>query len=167
MAPCNSRLSATTLLNMQYTFSCVPPWWRHQMETFSALLTLCVENSPVTGEFPSQRPMTRSFVFLWSAPEKRLSKQSWGWWYETPSRLLWRHCNDERIFPLPAHTRCRATNSAQQELINDIKSYVHFETSTDCNPTQCSSNVMMTPWRGNTQCITGAVPGGFLITKIH
>ena len=42
-------------------------WWRHQMETFSALLALCVENSPVTGEFPSQRPVTWSFdVFLWS-----------------------------------------------------------------------------------------------------
>ena len=36
-------------------------WWRHQMETFSALLVLCVGNSPVTGEFPSQRPVTRGF----------------------------------------------------------------------------------------------------------
>ena len=31
------------------------------METFSALLALCAENSPVTGEFPSQRPVTQSF----------------------------------------------------------------------------------------------------------
>ena len=37
------------------------PWWRHQMETFSALLALCAGNSPVTGEFPSQRPVTWSF----------------------------------------------------------------------------------------------------------
>ena len=36
-------------------------WWRHEMETFSALLALCAGNSPVTGEFPSQRPVTRSF----------------------------------------------------------------------------------------------------------
>ena len=36
-------------------------WWRHQMETFSALLALCAGNSPVTGEFPSQMPVTRSF----------------------------------------------------------------------------------------------------------
>ena len=36
-------------------------WWRHQMKTFSALLALCAGNSPVTGEFPSQRPVTRSF----------------------------------------------------------------------------------------------------------
>ena len=30
------------------------------METVSALLALCAGNSPVTGEFPSQRPVTRS-----------------------------------------------------------------------------------------------------------
>ena len=36
-------------------------WWRHQMEAFSALLALCAGNSPVTGEFPTQRPVTRNF----------------------------------------------------------------------------------------------------------
>ena len=36
-------------------------WWRHQMEPISALLALCAGNSPVTGEFPAQRPVTRSF----------------------------------------------------------------------------------------------------------
>ena len=42
-----------------------PSWWRHQVETFSALLALCAGNSPVTGEFPSQRPVIRSFdVFI-------------------------------------------------------------------------------------------------------
>ena len=43
----------------------------HQIETFPALLAICERNSPVTGEFPSQRPVTRSFdVFIWSAPEQ-------------------------------------------------------------------------------------------------
>ena len=37
------------------------PWWRHQMETFSTLLAICAGNSPVTGEFPPQRPVTQSF----------------------------------------------------------------------------------------------------------
>ena len=51
-------------------------------------------DSPVTGEFPSQRPVTRSFdVFFDLRLNKQLSKQSWGWWFETPSRSLWRHCN--------------------------------------------------------------------------
>ena len=51
-------------------------------------------NSPVTGEFPAQRPMTRNFeVFFDLRLNKRLSKQSWGWWFETPSCPLWRYCN--------------------------------------------------------------------------
>ena len=65
------------------------------METFSASLAICVGSSPVIGEFPAQRPVTRSFdVFFDLHLNKRLSKQSWGWWFETPSRPLWRHCND-------------------------------------------------------------------------
>ena len=67
-------------------------WWRHQMETFSALLAFCAGNSPVTGEFPAQRAVTRSFhVFFDLRLNKQLSKQSWGWWFETPSRSLWRN----------------------------------------------------------------------------
>ena len=31
------------------------------METFSTLLAICAGNSPVTGEFPAQRPMMRGF----------------------------------------------------------------------------------------------------------
>ena len=59
------------------------------METFSALLTLRVGNSPATGQFRSQRPVTRSFdVFL-----HLLNKQTWGRWFATPCRSLWRHCN--------------------------------------------------------------------------
>ena len=46
------------------------------------------------GEFPTQRPMTRSFdVFFDLRLNKRLSKQPWGWWFETPSWSLWRHRN--------------------------------------------------------------------------
>ena len=40
------------------------PWWRHQMETFYALLAFCAGNSPVTGEFPAQRLMTRNSDFM-------------------------------------------------------------------------------------------------------
>ena len=68
-------------------------WWRHQMETFSALLAIYI-NSPVPGEFPAQRPgpVTRSFhVFFDLHQNKPLSKQSWGWWFETPPHPLWRH----------------------------------------------------------------------------
>ena len=57
-------------------------WWRHQMETFS----------PVNS--PQQRPVTRSFnVFFDLRLNKRLSKHSWSWWFETLSRSLWCHHN--------------------------------------------------------------------------
>ena len=70
-------------------------WWRHQMETFSALLAICVGNSPIPGQFPAQRPVTRSFgVFFDLRLNKRLGKQSWGRWFKKLSRPLWRHCND-------------------------------------------------------------------------
>ena len=64
------------------------------METFSGLLAICAGNSPVPGEFPAQMPVTRSFdVFFDLRLNKRLSKQSWGWWFETLSRPLIRHRN--------------------------------------------------------------------------
>ena len=64
-------------------------WWRHQMETFSALLALCAGNSPVTREFPSQRPVTRSFDDFFDMHLKKwLSKQSRRRWFETPSCSL-------------------------------------------------------------------------------
>ena len=73
---------------------CPSAWWRHQMETFSALLAICAGNSSDPGEFPAQKPVVRSFdVFFDLRLHKRFSKQSWGWWFETPSGSLWRHCN--------------------------------------------------------------------------
>ena len=63
------------------------------METFSALLAIGAGNSPATGEFPSQSSVTRSFdIFLDLRRNKRLDKQPWDWWFETPSRSLWRYC---------------------------------------------------------------------------
>ena len=61
-----------------------------------------VWNSPVIIEFPSQRPGTRRFdVFFDLRLNERLSRQSRRRWFETPSRSLWRHWNDN-IEHLPA-----------------------------------------------------------------
>ena len=47
------------------------------METFSALLAICAGNSPVTGEYHAQMPVTRSFdVFFDLRLNKRLSKRA-------------------------------------------------------------------------------------------
>ena len=91
----NSVLSGTqyTILALKQK-DCHSSWWRHQVETFSALLAICAGNSPVPGEFPVQRPVTRSFdVFFDLRLNKQSSKQSWGWWFETLSGPLWRHRN--------------------------------------------------------------------------
>ena len=80
-------LSRPQLVNSKF-------WWLHQIETFSALLSICAGNSPVPGEIPAKRSVTRSFdFFFWSAPDIWLSKQSWGCWFETPSRPVWWHRN--------------------------------------------------------------------------
>ena len=91
MAYCNTAITIANALEGEWRTLTL---WRHQMETFSALLVICAGNSPVPGEFPTQRPVTRSFdVYFDLRPNKRLSKQSWGWWFETQSRPLWRHRN--------------------------------------------------------------------------
>ena len=90
------RSSSSSSTTMAGTMTITIAWWRHQMETFSALLAIWAGNSPVTVEFPSQRPVTRSFdVFFDLHLNKRLSKQAKRRWFEKPSRLLWHHCNGD------------------------------------------------------------------------
>ena len=96
LIPCVVRSSFSTI---DKSWVCCVAWWRHQMETFSALLAICVGNSPVTDEFPAQRPLAQSFdVFYDLRLNRRLSKPSWGWWFETPSRSLLRYRNVHQIW---------------------------------------------------------------------
>ena len=96
----NFGLLKHNIRQVLFTMRLVNWWWRHQMETFSALLAFCVGNSTVTGEFPAQRPVTPSFdVFFDLRLNKRLRKQSRCRWFKTPSRSLWRPCN---VFPIAA-----------------------------------------------------------------
>ena len=68
-----------------------------EKESFSVLLAICAGNSAVTGEFPAQRPVTRSFDILFDLRlNERLGKQSWGCWFWTPSCPLWRHSNGDQ-----------------------------------------------------------------------
>ena len=97
----------------------------HQMETLSALLALCVFffffffGGGEIHRFPSQRQVTRNFdVFFVLRLNKRLSKQSRRRWFETQSRSLWRHCNEDlgywsepshcwaHVFDKKYHTAC-------------------------------------------------------------
>ena len=58
--------------------------WKH----FSRYWPFVQEKSPVSSEFPSQRPVTRSFDAFFDRLNKQLRTQSWGWWFETPSHSL-------------------------------------------------------------------------------
>ena len=59
---------------------------------FYALLALCEGIPPVTGGFPWQRPVTRSFdVFFDLRLNKRLNKQLSRRWFKTTPCSLWRH----------------------------------------------------------------------------
>ena len=58
------------------------------------LMAICAGNSPVTCEFPSQRPVTQSFgAFFGLRLNKGLSQQSRRQCFEMPSRSLWSHCS--------------------------------------------------------------------------
>ena len=71
-----------------------------------------------TGEFPSQMPVTRSFdVFFDLRLNKWLSKQSWGWWFETPLRWLWRHYNECLIWNILKKGTCRASQLSREHCI--------------------------------------------------
>ena len=64
---------------------------------------------PFCGDFPAEWPVRRSFDASFDLRlNKRLSKQSWGWWLETSLRLLWRHCNGKnahwaKVSPIRSH----------------------------------------------------------------
>ena len=64
----------------------------------------------IPGEFPAQRPLTRSFgVFFDLRLNKGLSKQSGGWWFVTPSRPLWGHRNGNTKLTTSLVCRCSAS----------------------------------------------------------
>ena len=134
-------------------------WWRYQMETFSALLAICARNSPVPGEFPTQRPVTRSFdVFFDLCPYKRLSKQWWRRWFETPSCPLWRQCYVDEFYSVCLQGYPRLLIVHQTHLFAS-KSYtiiykfhlkLHFDSS--------AQFVSWARWKGNhNKCITSTM----------
>ena len=97
-----------------------------KMETFSALLALCAVNLPVTGQFPSQRPVMLSFgVFFNLRLNKRLRKQSRRWWFiETPLRSSIRHYNGRpswwRIVIVPCDPFHKGFTGTVETLYNTI-----------------------------------------------
>ena len=103
-------------------------WWRHQMEIFSALRALCDGNPPVTGGFPSQRPVTRSFgVFFDLRLNKLLRKQSRRRWFETPSPSLWRHCHVTHATLAPINCTGTQSHALSKSLDLEVACWALFQ----------------------------------------
>ena len=78
---------------------------------------------------PHKRPVTRSFdAFFDLRLNKRLSKQSWGWWFETPSCPLWRHSNVDKqttTIYAGAHSTCSTQELGKRfELCHALSRFV-------------------------------------------
>ena len=111
-------------------------WWRHQMETF------------FTGGFPSERPVTRSFVLFFDLRlNKPVCKQSRRRWFQTPWRSLWRHCN--------VSVNVERAESAEFG-INRVNIIVAVALARGV--TRSSSSTTLTKWNGND-----AAPSHYLI----
>ena len=109
------------------------PWWCHQTEKFSALLAICAGNSPVPGAFLAQRPVTQSFdVFFDLCLNNGLSKQSWGWWFETLSRPLWHYY--DALMPCRFSLLWQFFNSRHNLTVIIILAGSKFEKSCQADP---------------------------------
>ena len=78
------------------------------------------------GEFTGHRWIPRTsasdtdlWFFFDLRLNKRLSKQSWGWWIETPPLSLWRHCNG------PISSKVISTCSSEwiMRCLNELKAW--------------------------------------------
>ena len=112
------------------------------------------------GEFPSQKPVTRSFdIYFDLHLNQQISKQWISWWFDSPSRSLWRDCN---VFHM-MHIIICVTKSYMQEIC--LKHY--FQWTMSCTSWKLKSNI---PWRHRTcddniyryhqQCVNMYLPLG-------
>ena len=114
------------------------------------------------GEFPTRRPVTQSFdVFFDLRLNKRLSKQSWGWWFETPSWSLWRQCN-------VVLWEIRYADESPTNIFTSINfSYFWRLIDSYSNHLAPNSKMIGSYWRWMMSCITTSLHGNiFLITGL-
>ena len=121
--------------------------WCHQMETFFMLLALCAGNSPVTGEFPSQRPVTWSFdVFF----DLRING-----WVNNHEAGDWRHPHNHydvtvmyentNIHPCDVSTLCRCCLSNHRPKLTDNSWYWDSMLSSNASPVAMTTTCMHGP----------------------
>ena len=86
------------------------------MEAFSALLAFCALNSPVTGEFPHKGQWRGALMFSLICTYTEGEQTMETWWFETPSRSLWRHVNDLWNLSTSSVISFSVTSSAQPKV---------------------------------------------------
>ena len=142
--------------------------WRHQLETRYWPFVRGIHRSPVNS--PHKGNEAQLWCFLWSSPEQS-SKQSRHWWFETPSRLLWRHCaeanyydvsqgHDSAITWLPNVSGTISWHKDKNNLENHTPNFqFHFQFASPClrfttynYPVRCHKIVI----HGSLQCPTHA-----------
>ena len=99
-------------------------------------------NSSIDGEFPSQRPVTRSFdvIFDLCLKKKQFSTQSRCWWFETPSCPLWRHCNYVDV------RKERATAIDMEKQVVDTHRHISKIRHTECQNFNVSRLILQLPF---------------------
>ena len=148
------------------------------MEIFSALLALCAGNSPITGVFPSQRPVTRSSdVFFDLRLNKRLSKHSWVWWFEKPSRSVWRHRNGSQKNTLTKPPTWMETHrQTQARTITHTHTDIYRHTHTTHNPPKTCTHertlnqhkmINFVNWWSNVSRLAWLIPWKSSFALIH
>ena len=135
----HQQITHCTRVDISSSGACVPtrsgsngqePVWGISMMTssngniFRVTGPLC-GNSPVPVNSPHKGPVTRSYdVFFDLRLNKRLSKQPWGWWFETPSWSLWRQCNEsgclERYTAATKHLWIAWTKAQESSLSDQL-----------------------------------------------
>ena len=109
------------------------PWWCHHMETFPRYWSFVqgIHRWPVNS--PHKGQWRGALVFsLICALNKRLSKQSWGWWCETSSHSLWRRCDVNYISVLKIGRHQIMAHVARQPLL-DLLSWYYVIYPCICN----------------------------------
>ena len=153
---------ATTCLNADLNSNAPPeinfgqikikmPWWRHQTETFSALLPICAGNSPVTGEFPTQRQVTRSFEVFFDLHwiNGRVNNR------EAGDLRRDRPHHDVTVMPY------FQLNPWKNHINPDQATQIYFQDNAyECRLQNIDhlsglNNLMMVPWHGNIFHVTG------------
>ena len=117
-----------------------------------ALLALCVGNSPVTGEFPGQRPVTRSFDVSFDLRlNRRLIEQLIRRSFEMLSRSLWRDSNDYSAFEYKDSFSRYDNSYCKKNMSVMRRSYLYDENPcTDKTSSLCSNDplvaIIMMKW---------------------